>query len=52
MLRDVYREPYDRAATEVDEIVDRDHLQVQDQFFGAPDGACQNQSGTDIAGLL
>ena len=52
MLGDVYREPYDGAAAEVDDVVDGDHLQVQDDVLGALQGPGQDQRGADVTGLL
>lgn len=47
-----YRQPYDGAASEVDDVVDRDHLQVQHHLPGAFDGPGQDQRGAHVAGLL
>lgn len=52
MLRDEYRQAYDGAAPEVDDVVDRDHLQVQHHLPGALEGPRQDQRGAHVAGLL
>lgn len=52
MFRDKYRQPDDGAASEVDDVVDRDHLQVQHHMFRPFDWPCQDQSGAHITGLL
>lgn len=51
MLRHVYRQPYDTAASEVDDVVNGYHLQIQDQLPGTLDGPRQDQSGTHVTGL-
>ena len=52
MLWDKYRQTYDGAASEVDDVVDRDHLQVQDQLLGPLDWPGQDECGAHITGLL
>lgn len=51
VLGDKYRQTYDGAASEVDDVVDRDHLQVQDQLSGPLDWPGQDQRGAHITGL-
>lgn len=51
MLRYEYRQTNNGGASEVDDIVDGDHLQVQHHLLRASDGPRQDQCGTDIAGL-
>lgn len=52
MFRHVYRQADDGAASEVDDVVDRDHLQVQHQLAGAFDWPGEDQRGAHVAGLL
>lgn len=52
VLRHKYRQTYDGAASEVDDVVDGNHLQVQHQLFRPLDGPWQDKSGADITGLL
>lgn len=52
MLRHVYRQPDDGASSEVDDVVDRDHLQVQHQHLRPFDGPRQDEGGAHVAGLL
>lgn len=52
VLRYEYRQTNNGGASEVDDIVDGDHLQVQHHLLRASDGPRQDQCGTDIAGLL
>lgn len=52
VLRDKYRQAYDGAASEVDDVVDRDHLQVQHHLPRPPEGPRQDERGAHIAGLL
>lgn len=49
---DKYRQPNDGAASEVDDVVDGDHLQVQHHLPRTPDGPGQHQCCAHIAGLL
>lgn len=51
VLRDKYRQTYDGAASEVDDVVDRDHLQVQHHLPGPLDGPGQDQRGAHVTGL-
>lgn len=51
MLWHKYRQTDDGAASEVDDIVDGNHLQVQHDFFGPSNGPWQNQCGAHITGL-
>lgn len=52
MLWDKYCQSYDGAASEVDDIVDCDHLQVQHHLPGSLDGTRQDECGTHVTGLL
>lgn len=52
VLWDKYRQTYDGAASEVDDVVDGDHLQVQHHLSGALDGPWQDECGAHITGLL
>lgn len=52
MFRHVYRQANDGAASEVDDVVDRDHLQVQHHLPGTCDWPGEDQRGADVAGLL
>lgn len=52
MLWDKYRQTYDGAASEVDDVVDRDHLQVQHHLSGPLDWPGQDERGAHITGLL
>lgn len=52
VLRHVYPQSDHRTASEVDDGVDSDHLQVQLYLPGPFDGACHHQGGTDGACLL
>ena len=52
VLRHVYPQSDHRAASEVDDGVDSDHLQVQLYVPGPLDGACHHQGGTDGTRLL
>lgn len=47
-----YRQAYDGAAPEVDDVVDRDHLQVQHHLLGPLDRPRQDERGAHVAGLL
>lgn len=51
MFRHVYRQANDGAASEVDDVVDRDHLQVQHHLPGTCDWPGEDQRGADVAGL-
>lgn len=52
VFRDEYCEADDRTASEVDDVVDRDHFQVQDHRPRPFDRPGQDQRSADIAGLL
>ena len=52
VLRYKYRQTYDGAASEVDDIVDSDHLQVKHDLPGPLDGPWQDKRGAHVAGLL
>lgn len=52
VLGHIYPQSDHRAASEVDDGVDRDHFQVQLYVPGPFDGACHHQGGTDGARLL
>lgn len=52
VLGDKYRQADDGAASEVDDVVDRDHLQVQHHLPRSLDGTRQDKCGAHIAGLL
>lgn len=52
ILRHIYPQSDHRAASEVDDSVDGDHLQVQLDVPRPFDGACHHQSGTDRPCLL
>lgn len=52
VLWDKYRQADDGAASEVDDIVDCDHLQVQHHLPRSLDGTGQDKCGAHIAGLL
>lgn len=47
-----YRQTYDGAASEVDDVVDGNHLQVQHHLLGPLDGPWQDKSGAHVTGLL
>lgn len=51
MLRHEYRQADDGAASEVDDVVDGDHLQVQHHLLRAADGPRQDQGGAHVTGL-
>lgn len=52
MLWHKYRQTYDGAASEVDDVVDSDHLQVQHHLLRPFDRPWQDQGGTHITSLL
>lgn len=52
VFRDEYCKADDGTASEVDDVVDCDHFQVQDDRPGSFDWPSQDQRGTDVAGLL
>lgn len=52
MFRDKYCEADDGTASEVDDVVDCDHFQVQDDRPRSFDWPSQDQRSADIAGLL
>ena len=52
VLRDKYRQTYDGAASEVDDVVDSDHLQVQHHLSGSLDGPWEDECGAHVTGLL
>ena len=52
MLRHEDHQADDGAASEVDDVVDGDHLQIQHQLLGAFDRPGQDQGGAHVTGLL
>lgn len=51
VFRDEYCEADDGTASEVDDVVDCDHFQVQDDRPGSSDWPSQDQCSADVAGL-
>lgn len=52
VFRDKYCEADDGTASEVDDVVDCDHFQVQDDRPRSSDWPSQDQCSADVAGLL
>lgn len=51
VLRHEYRQPDDGASSEVDDVVDRDHLQVQHHLLRPLDRPRQDEGGAHVTGL-